>query len=56
MNKNKNDFDNDKLILTPLFGTASDTVSSTEMTGLIPSLVQNEFEEAAYEDIEDYKA
>lgn len=52
----KKDVDNDKLIYAPLFGTAADTVSNTEMTGLIPSIVHDEFEADSYGDIEDYNA
>lgn len=53
--RKKDDF-NDKLIFAPLFGTAADTVSNTEMTGLIPSIIRDEFEADSYEDIEDYRA
>ena len=56
--KKKDDF-KDKLIFAPLFdqagdiGLSGDAVSSTEMTGLIPSLALDEFERDSYEDIED---
>lgn len=58
----KEDFD-DELRYAPIFGLAGDiglagdAVSSTEMTGLIPSLAMNDFEGDSYEDIENgYRA
>ena len=61
MNK-KEEFD-DELRFAPIFGLAGDiglagdAVSSTEMTGLIPSLAMDDFEADSYEDIEEgYRA
>ncbi|MBQ3427901.1 MAG: hypothetical protein IJH37_12310 [Clostridia bacterium] len=61
MGKNKKRPDTEDIIALGMSAAQSgalggDAVSSTEMTGLIPSIALDEFEADSYEAIEDYKA
>lgn len=60
-NKKRLDLDTEDIVAlgisaAPNGALSGDAVSSTEMTGLIPSIALDEFEADSYEAIEDYKA